>query len=89
MADDRTMPSGTPIAKPNDARYSAVRRYSPAIWRRRPPIAFIIPISAVCSAIRVFIVLVIRNAAVMSASPARTYTKWVIWFANTRPGQSP
>ncbi len=83
------MPIGTPARTPKAARYSAARRKTPAIWRRRPPIAFMTPISAVCSAMRVFIVLAIRNTAVIRASPARTYTNVVIWWANTRPGQSP
>lgn len=72
MAEASTTPCGTPITTPNSARHRAARRNTPAIWRRRPSIAFMTPISAVCSAMSVFIVLAIRNTEVTRARPART-----------------
>ena len=66
------MPSAIPATVPTAPSSIAVLTYTAAICRRRPPIAFIAPISPVCSATSVVIVLAISTSAESSASTVIT-----------------
>ncbi len=57
---------------PSTPSSSAVLTKAEAIWRRRPPTAFIVPISAVCSATSVDIVFAISTNAERTASSVIT-----------------
>ena len=56
------------------------------IWRRVPPIAFIIPISRRCSPISVVIVFAISTSAESSASTVNTFISDEIWLKKSLPG---